>query len=74
MRLIGQQGAKVFYEGTIAQKIAAEIAPHPGALTLQDLRDYQVVERVPTRGTYRGYDIITMCRRPPPAVRTWCRC
>ena len=64
MRLIGQQGAKVFYEGAIAQKIAAEMAPHPGALTLQDLREYKVVERAPTRGTYRGYEIITM---PPPS-------
>ena len=36
MRLIGQRGAKAFYEGAIAQKIAAEMAPQPGALTLQD--------------------------------------
>ena len=64
LRLIGQQGAKVFYEGVIAQKIAAEMAPHPGALTLQDLREYRVAERTPTRGTYRGYDIVTM---PPPS-------
>lgn len=64
MKLIGQQGAKVFYEGAIAQKIAAEMAPHAGAISLQDLRDYQVVERAPTRGTYRGYEIVTM---PPPS-------
>ena len=55
MRLIAQQGAKAFYEGEIAQKIAAEMAPHAGAITLQDLREYKVVERAPTRGTYRGY-------------------
>ena len=36
MRLIGQRGAKAFYEGAIAQKIAAEMASQPGALTLQD--------------------------------------
>lgn len=64
MRLIGQQGARAFYEGAIAQKIAAEMAPHPGALTLQDLREYKVVEREPTRGTYRGHEIVTM---PPPS-------
>ena len=64
MRLIGQQGAKAFYEGAIAQKIAAEMAPHAGAISLQDLREYKVVERVPTRGTYRGYEIVTM---PPPS-------
>ena len=39
MRLIAQQGAKAFYEGAIAQKIAAEMAPHAGAVTLQDQRE-----------------------------------
>ena len=37
LRLIGQQGARAFYEGEIAQKIAAEMAPHAGALTLADM-------------------------------------
>ena len=64
LRLIGQQGAKAFYEGDIARKIAAEMAPHPNAISLQDLREYKVVERVPTQGTYRGYQIVTM---PPPS-------
>ncbi|GGH48394.1 gamma-glutamyltransferase [Comamonas phosphati] len=64
MRLISQQGAKAFYQGAIAQKIAAETAPHANALTLQDLRDYKVVEREPVRGSYRGYQIVTM---PPPS-------
>lgn len=64
LRLISQQGAKAFYQGEIAQKIAAEMAPHANAITLQDLRDYKVVEREPVRGTYRGYQIVTM---PPPS-------
>ena len=64
LRLISQQGAKAFYQGDIAQKIAAEMAPHANAITLQDLRDYKVVEREPVRGTYRGYQIVTM---PPPS-------
>jgi gamma-glutamyltranspeptidase/glutathione hydrolase len=64
LRLIGQQGAKVFYEGAIAQKIAAEMAPHAGAITLADLKNYKVVEREPVRGSYRGYQIVTM---PPPS-------
>ena len=64
MRLIAQQGAKAFYEGAIAQKIAAEMAPHAGAVTLQDLREYKVAEREPVRGTYRGHEVVTM---PPPS-------
>ncbi|MEG0940150.1 MAG: gamma-glutamyltransferase [Comamonas sp.] len=64
MRLISQQGAKAFYQGSIAQKIAAEMAPHANAITLEDLRDYKPVEREPVRGNYRGYQIVTM---PPPS-------
>ncbi|ADV00815.1 gamma-glutamyltransferase [Alicycliphilus denitrificans] len=64
LRLIGEQGAKAFYEGAIATKIAAEMAPHAGAITLADLKNYKVVEREPVRGSYRGYQIVTM---PPPS-------
>ncbi|MDA7416495.1 gamma-glutamyltransferase [Xenophilus arseniciresistens] len=64
LRLIGRQGASAFYQGAIAQKIAAEMRPHPNAITLQDLREYKVVERQPTRGSYRGHEIVTM---PPPS-------
>lgn len=64
LRLIGEQGAKAFYEGAIAQKITAEMAPHAGAITLADLKNYKVVEREPVRGSYRGYQIVTM---PPPS-------
>ena len=64
MRLISQQGPKAFYQGSIAQKIAAEMAPHANAITLEDLHDYKPVEREPVRGNYRGYQIVTM---PPPS-------
>jgi gamma-glutamyltranspeptidase/glutathione hydrolase len=64
LRLIGQQGSRAFYQGDIARRIAAEMAPHAGAITMQDLREYKVVERAPTRGSYRGHEIVTM---PPPS-------
>ncbi|WP_024540028.1 gamma-glutamyltransferase [Comamonas badia] len=64
LRLIAKEGAKAFYEGAIAQKIAAEMAPHAGAITLADLKNYKAVEREPVRGSYRGYQIVTM---PPPS-------
>ncbi|WP_027013918.1 gamma-glutamyltransferase [Comamonas composti] len=64
MRLISEQGAKAFYEGAIAQKIAAEMAPYKGAITLADLKSYKVIERQPVRGSYRGYEVATM---PPPS-------
>lgn len=64
MRLIAQQGSQAFYTGVIAQKIAAEMADYPGAITLDDLRNYAPIERTPVTGSYRGYDIVTM---PPPS-------
>ncbi|NYT64724.1 gamma-glutamyltransferase [Alcaligenaceae bacterium] len=64
MRLIAQQGPQAFYTGTIGQKIAAEMANYPGAITMNDLRNYAAIERTPVTGHYRGHDIVTM---PPPS-------
>ena len=64
LRMIARDGAKAFYEGEIARKIVADMAKNQGPMTAQDLREYKVVEREPVRGTYRGYEIVTM---PPPS-------
>ncbi len=57
-------GAKDFYEGQTAKLIAADMRAHNGLITLQDLKNYQPKERAPIRGSYRGYEIISM---PPPS-------
>ncbi|MFC4621419.1 gamma-glutamyltransferase [Comamonas nitrativorans] len=64
LRLIARDGAQAFYEGDIGQQIAAEMARHGSPMGLHDLRNYRVVEREPVRGSYRGYQIVTM---PPPS-------
>ncbi len=61
---IQANGAKGFYEGKTAQLIAADMKAHNGLMTLDDLKNYQPKERTPLRGTYRGYEIISM---PPPS-------
>ncbi len=33
-------------------------------MTVDDLKDYRAIERAPVRGSYRGYDIVSM---PPPS-------
>ena len=33
-------------------------------MTLDDLKNYRAIERPAVRGTYRGYDIVSM---PPPS-------
>ncbi|MFC3337201.1 gamma-glutamyltransferase [Paracandidimonas soli] len=64
LRLIAAEGSGAFYRGEIARKIAAEMAPYPGAITMADLNNYKLLLREPIRGTYRGYEIVTM---PPPS-------
>ena len=59
-----QRGPNEFYEGQTAQLIAADMKRHDGLLTLADLRGYVAKERQPLRGTYRGYEVISM---PPPS-------
>lgn len=57
-------GAKEFYTGRTAQLIADDMKRNKGLITLEDLKNYVAKERTPLRGTYRGYEIITM---PPPS-------
>jgi gamma-glutamyltranspeptidase / glutathione hydrolase len=59
-----KEGSREFYEGRTAQLIAEEMKANGGMITLQDLKDYKPLERLPLRGTYRGYEILTM---PPPS-------
>lgn len=61
---IAAGGAKAFYEGPIAAKIAAAVTAAGGHMTTADLAAYQVRERVPLRGTYRGHEILAV---PPPS-------
>ena len=64
LELIGRDGAKAFYDGPIGAAIVAEAKAHGGLITSADLKNYKVVERVPVRGTYRGYEVVSM---PPPS-------
>jgi len=53
-----------FYHGAMARELAAAIHKGGGLVTAADLADYEVKEREPIRGSYRGYDIISA---PPPS-------
>jgi len=53
-----------FYEGETAKLIVAAMQEGGGIITAEDLRTYEPTIRKPLRGTYRGYDVITM---PPPS-------
>jgi len=53
-----------FYKGTTAHLIVAEMKKNGGLIPEQDLASYEAKERAPVRGTFKGYEIITM---PPPS-------
>ena len=57
---IAEQGPRGFYEGSVADKLAKAITDAGGIMTADDLKAYEPVIRTPVRGTYRGYDIVSM--------------
>ena len=57
---IAEQGPRGFYEGPVAEKLAKAVRDAGGIMTTDDLKSYQAVIRAPVRGTYRGYDIVSM--------------
>lgn len=52
------------YHGDMARELAAAVQKGGGLLTAQDLANYEVKERQPVAGSYRGYEIISA---PPPS-------
>ena len=67
LRNIARQGADGFYKGKIAQGIVDTVrnAPgNPGHLSLEDLANYQIIERKPVCYTYRDHDV---CGMGPPS-------
>jgi gamma-glutamyltranspeptidase/glutathione hydrolase len=61
---IQHEGRDGFYKGENARMLASFMQANGGLISEQDLAAYEAVEREPVRGTYRGYDIVSM---PPPS-------
>jgi gamma-glutamyltranspeptidase / glutathione hydrolase len=57
---IAEQGPRGFYEGPVASRLVDGIRDAGGIMTLEDLKAYQPVIREPVRGSYRGFDIVSM--------------
>ncbi len=64
LELISRNGAREFYEGSIASQIAKDMAANGGTITLGDLKAYKAIVRRPIEGEYRGYKVYSM---PPPS-------
>jgi len=61
---VAVQGADGFYKGETARDIVKAVNEAGGSMSLQDLADYEAIARVPVKGDYRGYEIVSM---PPPS-------
>ena len=59
LEAIAAQGAKGFYEGRVAQNLVAGVRAGGGIWTLEDLKNYRVVERKPLVGEFHGARIVT---------------
>jgi gamma-glutamyltranspeptidase/glutathione hydrolase len=64
LKLIARQGSHAFYQGRIADLIVEDMEKHGGLITRNDLLKYDAAVRKPVKGTYRGYEIVSM---PPPS-------
>jgi gamma-glutamyltranspeptidase/glutathione hydrolase len=61
---IAEQGPAGFYAGETARLIAEEMRRGGGLITEADLAGYRPAKRAPLRGSYRGWEIVSM---PPPS-------
>jgi gamma-glutamyltranspeptidase len=63
LRVIAKEGGQSFYRGTIAKRIAEDMAANGGIITAEDLAQYRAMERKPLAGRYRGHLVYSV---PPP--------
>ena len=59
LRMLAHEGAKGFYHGDFARKLAQTVKSAGGLWELSDLESYHVIERAPVKFTYRGARITT---------------
>ncbi|MFD1880893.1 gamma-glutamyltransferase [Paracoccus pacificus] len=64
LKKIAAEGPDGFYKGPVAEAIATSVTDAGGKMTPDDLAAYKAVLRTPVKGTYRGYEVVSM---PPPS-------
>lgn len=66
LRLIGEKGAyDAFYNGPIGESMVRRLNELGNPITMDDMRSYKAAVREPVKGTYRGYQIVSM---PPTST------
>jgi len=57
LKQLADQGHAGFYAGTIADKLVSAVQKEGGIWSLADLQKYQLIEREPVTGSYKGIKI-----------------
>ena len=60
LKRIAKEGRDGFYKGKTAKLFVDEMNRGGGLISYSDLASYEAIERSPVRGTYRGYEILSM--------------
>lgn len=60
LELIKQKGNEGFYKGKVADLLINQIKLLGGNISKEDLEKYNIEEKDPLKGTYHGYEIISM--------------
>ena len=65
LEFIAEHGARVMYEGGLAEKISDYVRAHGGCITNEDLQTYRVIRRRPVTASFCGEEYLT---NPPPSA------
>ncbi len=60
LKRIQRDGQKGFYEGKTAELLIAEMKRGNGIISLNDLKNYKVIERKPLVFNYKGNEVVSM--------------
>ena len=62
-KLLAEKGRDAFYKGEIGEAFVKEVQRLGGIMTMEDLKNYKIMVRKPSEGSYHGYKIFSA----PPA-------
>ena len=60
LEAVAAEGPDVLYHGRIGEMVASDMAANGGLIGEADFADYRIHLREPVRGSYRGYDIVSV--------------
>ncbi len=60
LEAVAADGPDVLYKGRVGEMVAADMAANGGVITTEDFENYRIHLREPVRGTYRGYEVVSV--------------